>query len=150
MVIIICKIQKSIRHHCSLCTNKNGSTMLLTYAPTAPIMPSNSTSSFRITPPPHGQHSCHHTALSVKRQGDESLFCVFPTFPQSNCRLPHYCRSFNQQQHSTIPNGHWRISQRLKPTASIVHHKDLSEDDASVATTSFCLWRNGFDSFQRT
>lgn len=95
-----------------------------------------------ITPPPHGQHTCHHTTRSVKKIGDESLFCSCPAIKMS---LPHYiCRFLNQQQHSTIPNCHWRISQCLKPSASIVHHKDLSEDDASVATTSFLCGETDF------
>jgi len=46
-----------------------------------------------------------------------------------------------------FPMGIEEYLQRLKPTASIMHHKNKSEDAASVATTSFFPRRNGFDNF---
>jgi len=73
---------------------------------------------------------------------DESLFCVFPKIKMS---LPHFPSFFvSQQQHSSLPHGHWRIS----PTSEMDCIYHLSQQSVwgrrfcSVTTTSFCLPRH--------
>jgi hypothetical protein len=160
----------NLRHHTRTPHNpqkKNGTTTTILRSD-SPIMLSNSTSKLCSTPPPHGRHSCHHTALSVKKLGDELfLFCVFPTIIMSlltshlsfiitiSLRTPLLSPPHHTTWTTFLPS-HRFICEKTRwwiililcisynhnvvtYLASIIYHNDQSENAASVATTSFCL-----------